>query len=255
MGKMYTGNADINQEMPVLIESGKACRFSGMNPICERIDEALKKKGMKPYRLAKELGITPQSVYEWVREGKPPDRKRMKEIARVLEVSPAWLEFGDQPQIILGGKAKQDSSSPILSIKGSPRKEIPVVGTTQGGPDHHWEELGYPTGWGEEYAVIESDDPHAYLLRVEGESMSPRINAGEYVLVEPSIEAQPGDTVVVRMVSGEVMLKYFRADYGDEIALESHNHGFTLKTVKKADIVFIHQVSGTLYRRKIKKRV
>ena len=130
-----------------------------------------------------------------------------------------------------------------------------MVGTTQGGPDHHWEELGYPTGWGDEYAVVESDDPHAYLLRVEGDSMCPRINAGEYVLVEPSIEAQPGDIVVVRLTSGEVMLKYFRADYGDEIALESQNPGFTLKTVKKTDIVFFHQVSGTLYRRKIKKRV
>ena len=62
----------------------------------------------------------------------------------------------------------------------------------------------------------------------------------------------PADTVVVLLRSGEVMLKYFRDDYGDEIAMDSHNHGFTLKSVKKADIVFIHQVSGMFYRRKIK---
>lgn len=137
----------------------------------------------------------------------------------------------------------------------SPVKSIPVVGTTQEGLDRHWEELGYPVGFGDEYAVIESDDPDAYLLRVEGESMSPRINEGEYVLVEPSLEAQRGDTVVVRLTSGEVTLEYFRADYGDEITLESHNHGFTLKTVKKIDIVSLHPVSGTLYRRKFKRRI
>ena len=133
-------------------------------------------------------------------------------------------------------------------------KEIPVVGTTQGGPDHHWEELGYPPGWGDEYAVLESDDPHAYLLRVEGDSMSPRINEGEYVLVTPSIQAQPGDIIVARLISGEVMLKNFKADYGDEIALESHNHGYALRTLRRMEIVFMHLVSGVLFRRVIRKR-
>lgn len=143
------------------------------------------------------------------------------------------------------------SPETVEKLEKSSRKSIPVVGTTQGGPDRHWEDLGYPTDWGDEYAPIESDDPHAYLLRVEGDRMSPRINEGDYVLVEPSTLSQPGDIVVARLTSGEVMLKYFRADHGDEIILESQNPGLTLKTVQKADIDFIHQVSGTLYRRKI----
>lgn len=224
--------------------------------IGERIKEARDKIGISQSELARRIGVKPQAVQAWEALKNGPTRKRIQLIAKELNISPQWLEFGSEassPLTLLEGKSSQ--KEPTTHIHPSQLKQIPVVGTTQGGPDRHWEELGYPTGWGDEYAVIESDDPHAYLLRVEGDSMSPRINAGEYVLVEPSFEAKPGDIVVAKLTSGEVMLKYFRADYGEEVALESHNHGFTLKTVRKSEIVFMHQVSGTLFRRKIKKRV
>lgn len=204
--------------------------------------------------LGRKTGLGPAYTYQLVSKRRPMGDRTARKIEKAFELSRGWMDSLHSARVEHGESPDRDSKTPSFSHPGSPRKEIPVVGTTQGGPDRHWEELGYPTGWGDEYAVIESDDPHAYILRVEGDSMSPRVNEGDYVLVEPSIEAQPGDTVVVRMVSGEVVLKYFRADYGEEIALESHNHGFTMKTVRKADIVFIHPVSGTLYRRKIKKR-
>ena len=222
----------------------------------DRLRQAIDKAGIKQVELARTLGVSVQTINYWLNGRNKPNRSRIIKISEIVGCAPQWLEFGSEassPLILLEGKSSQ--KEPTTHIHPSQLKQIPVVGTTQGGPDRHWEELGYPPGFGDEYAVIGSDDPHAYLLRVEGDSMSPRINAGEYVLVEPSFEAKPGDIVVAKLTSGEVMLKYFRADYGEEVALESHNHGFTLKTVRKSEIVFMHQVSGTLYRRKIKKRV
>lgn len=220
----------------------------------DRLREAIKKAGIKQKALSNKMEVSTTTIQHWLIGRNKPSRDKIKKLAGELKVTPEWLEFGSPVES--SGPSPKDSpiTSTVVHDKSS-LKTIPVVGTTQGGPDRHWEDLGFPPGWGTEYAVIECDDPHAYILRVEGDSMSPRINEGDYVLVEPSTLAQPGDIIVTRLQSGEVMLKYFRADYGEEVALESHNHGFTLRTVPKADIVFMHSISGILFRRKIKKRI
>lgn len=210
MKKMYTGIADIIQVMPVLRESGKACTFEGMNPICERILVALKKKGMSPYRLAKELGITPQSVYEWTKEGKPPDRKRMKDLANVLDVSPAWLEFGEGTKVITGGKAKQDSNvaSFTLSIK-----QVPLISWVTAG---QWAEVSdnYPPGQGEEIIPCPAKcGPHSFALRVKGDSMSPEYPEGAVIVVDPDREPRHNSDVVARLNSDmEATFKRLKID-------------------------------------------
>jgi phage repressor protein C with HTH and peptisase S24 domain len=229
-----------------------------MDTMASRIDEKMKKLELTQEALANKVGISQTMISKLLR-GESKSSKHLVKVAQALGVTAEWLEFGTAYPSDSSHSADLDPF--MLAEAGRSygmterKREIPVVGTTQAGPDRHWEDLGYPTGWGEEYAVIESDDHHAYILRVEGDSMSPRINEGDYVLVEPSTEAQPGDVIVTKLTSGEVMLKYFRADYGEEIMLESHNHGFTTKTIRKTEIVFIHSISGILFRRKIKKRI
>lgn len=244
------------------LNSGQLNNYSftihGMDTMASRISEKMKKLELTQEALANKVGISQTMISKLLR-GESKSSKHLVKVAQALGVTAEWLEFGTtypmasshSPELDPLMLAEADSDYGMIERK----REIPVVGTTQGGPDRHWEDLGFPPGWGTEYAVIECDDPHAYILRVEGDSMSPRINEGDYVLVEPSTLAQPGDIIVTRLQSGEVMLKYFRADYGEEVALESHNHGFTLRTVPKADIVFIHSISGILFRRKIKKRI
>ena len=244
------------------LNSGQLNNYSftihGMDTMASRISEKMKKLELTQEALANKVGISQTMISKLLR-GESKSSKHLVKVAQALGVTAEWLEFGTAYPSDSSHSAELD---PLMlaeagSVYGVTEKKrgIPVVGTTQAGPDRHWEDLRYPTGWGEEYAVIESDDPHAYILRVVGDSMSPRINEGDYVLVEPSTEAQPGDIIVIKLNSGEVMLKYFRADYGEEIMLESHNHGFTAKTIRKTDIVFIHSISGILLRRKIKKRI
>lgn len=246
------------QEIIVLENTISPCKIDSMK-IGERIKDARTKMSLNQSELARDVGVKPQAVQAWESGKNSPSRKSIQILSNILQVSAHWLEFGtaypsDSSHAAEFGPFMVAEAGSIYAITEK-KKGIPVIGTTQAGPDRHWKDLGYPTGWGEEYAVIESDDPHAYILRVEGDSMSPRINEGDYVLVEPSTEAQPGDIIVTKLNSGEVMLKYFRADYGEEIMLESHNHGFTAKTIRKTDIVFIHAISGILLRRKIKKRI
>lgn len=134
--------------------------------------------------------------------------------------------------------------------------EVPIVGTTQGGPpDRIWEEIGYPTGHGGLYVDVATGDANAYGLRVVGDSMAPRIMEGEWIVVEPNTVPQPGDDVVVKTVDGEVMVKQLVAEHGDTVILASINEAFKRITRPLSDIVFIHYVGPRLPARAIKRRI
>lgn len=131
---------------------------------------------------------------------------------------------------------------------------IPVVGTTQGGPDHQWVETGYPAGFGDEYITMTSRDPHAYALRVRGNSMAPRIREGEVILVEPTTTAEAGDDVVVRTLDGQVMVKTLVSTRNGETILDSIAKDYDRIVLRQEKIEWIHPVMGVIPARSILKR-
>lgn len=202
---------------------------------------ALVKKSGGQASFAKKIDMELSQLSQII--GPNPTRNIGSRLARKIEKL-VGLIYGDLDAV--------EMETPVTN--GVSRREIPVVGTTQAGPDHHWEELGYPVGFGEEYIEHNSPDPHAYVLGVRGNSMAPKISEGEYVLVEPSLRAVPGDYVVAKLKSGEVLTKIFRSDFETEIILESFNHGYSPMIIKKDEIEFIHPVSAIFMKRSVRKR-
>lgn len=167
-------------------------------------------------------------------------------IAKALGVSVA--------DIYAASEHKIEEPEEIFRLTNSTlRRKVPVVGTTREGPDVRWQKLGQPADWGNEYLEIMSPDPHAYVLRVKGTAMAPRMYEGEGVLVEPDTEPQPGDDVVVKTQDGQVMVKSLVAMRDGEIVLGSIAEQ-TRITLSTSDIVFMHFVAGVFNARVIKKR-
>lgn len=54
-------------------------------------------------------------------------------------------------------------------------------------------------GEGLGYVQLPSNDKEAYAVQVHGQDYSPRIRHGEFLVIEPSIAAKPGDEVIVLM--------------------------------------------------------
>ncbi|MBS0308546.1 MAG: S24 family peptidase [Proteobacteria bacterium] len=73
--------------------------------------------------------------------------------------------------------------------------------------------------------------------------MRPRIKPGEYLAIEPSIEAQPGDDVVVIFTDGRKMVKELVFIRQDEVEFHSINDGSRM-TVPTRLIQAIHRVGG-----------
>lgn len=121
---------------------------------------------------------------------------------------------------------------------------VPVVGHVKGGTDGYLEEMQFPPGYGEGFVEFWTKDSAAYALRVKGDSMHPRYRAGEFIVVTPSIEAQPGRDVVVKLKDGRKLLKLLNWVRGDEIQLLSINDGYAPTTLSVDEIESIHRVAG-----------
>ncbi len=124
------------------------------------------------------------------------------------------------------------------------RLGVPVVGSAQLGDNGHFCELQYPVGHGDGIIRWASKDGAAYALRCKGESMSPRIRNGEFVIVEPSHPYAPGDEVLVRSLDGRVMVKQLAYIRDGMVHLDSVNESHPRISIEETEIESIQYVAG-----------
>lgn len=176
------------------------------------------------------------------------------------ETLPAgWLD-ADAESVCSESQApatEQSSSTPLLQYPVSRKnvRHVFVIGRTQGGlPERIWTDGDYPVGASDEYAEIATTDAHAFLSPVIGTSMAPRFNPGEFVLVEPATEPEIEDDVLVRLASGETMLKRLLSRRNGFIRLGSYAETTTY-TYRDDEISWVYYVAHHVPARKIKIRM
>jgi len=87
------------------VNSGLLAQFNlrlqhpGMTPIGQVIVDALKRLGRSQEWLAEEMGVTPQAISKWVRQGGQVSRARISQLAEKLGVSPGAL-LGAAPSVV-----------------------------------------------------------------------------------------------------------------------------------------------------------
>ena len=162
-------------------------------------------------------------------------------IAKALECSVADL-FID---------ADTKADKPADAMRVSTARKVWVIGNGSGGlPDRVWTDSGYPAGSSDRYAEERTDDKHAFIVRVHGDSMSPRYMPGEYVLIEPSVAPEMEDEVLVRLATGETMIKRLLSRRGG-IKLGSYSTNETM-TFSEDEITWMYYVSNRVPAHKIK---
>ena len=77
---------------------------------------------------------------------------------------------------------------------------------------------------------------HTFALRVTGDSMEPDFTEGSILIVEPEMEAQPGDFIIAKNDDEETTFKQLIRDGGDWY-LKPLNQRYPLKPLGKSKIV------------------
>lgn len=167
-----------------------------------------------------------------------PNEELLLKIADVLGVNPQRLlqyEYLEAEQVEL--------APPLRTFR-----DVPIVGTVQGGDNGFFTELEYPVGHGDGNITYPAKDGATYALRVKGDSMRPRIKNGEFIVIEPHHEPQPGDDVVVCLHDGRKLVKELLYTRDGEVTLGSINNGHGNLTFTLAEIEKIHYVAAIVPR-------
>jgi phage repressor protein C with HTH and peptisase S24 domain len=226
--------------------------------LAERLTSAMKARKLTQVQLAALVSTVSgfpisQVAIQKITSGKTQHSRRIPDIARALGVSPEWLGYGDSPFPESGSTftPEPNHSSDVLQNTDLDELKIkwgsvPVVGKAKLGEDGYFDEEGYPPGFGDGCLRIQSDDPDAYGLRVYGDSMSPRIKHGEFVVIEPNQPPVRYEEVLVKTVDGRKMIKVFAGYAEGYYRFDSVNEDHKPIHLAAEDVEAIHYVAGIL---------
>jgi len=180
---------------------------------------------MTSSELAKKAEISQSYVIEIETGKKNPSLEVLMRLAKALDVSLMEIISGAVPQSI------------------PPRyRYIPVINRVSCGEWLDAGDLEFPPGFGAAYELTDSYDPNAFYVIAEGDSMvGGRIHEGDYLLVSPNLQCNPGDIVLAKSEQG-IMVKRF-VTRGRQILLEPLNPAYRSIHLKEGSGVEIYKIA------------
>jgi SOS-response transcriptional repressor LexA len=165
--------------------------------IASRVYAKRSELGLTQTELADLVGTSQQAIVQ-LESGKTKRPRYMPELAKALKCDLNWLLHG-------GSEGSNVSSADIGTRK------IPLLSYVQAGLWTESQEIrGYDGGMS--YLLMDDDcSESAFALVIEGDSMAPKFNAGDRIIVDPDVYPVPGDFVVARDdVKNETVFKKYR---------------------------------------------
>jgi repressor LexA len=196
-----------------------------------------------------ELTARQQEILDYLRDfqerhGYPPSRR---EVAGHFRIYPGSVQDHLKALIRKGHLEREPNRSRGLRLQpaSGPLRTVLRYGAVAAGgprliPEEAEDRVTLPADWAKGEEV--------FLLRVQGESMSPTILSGDQVIVRRQERLSEGAVGVFRL-DNEVTLKRWHRE-GDRVFLKGDNPSFEQLVIEKEDLVYlgiIGQVIG-IYR-------
>ncbi|HBB4487917.1 TPA: helix-turn-helix domain-containing protein [Citrobacter freundii] len=172
----------------------------------------------------------------------------LKQVAEAVGISLPGvqnLERGDvMPSLEIGLSLAKCLRKPVQWIlygTESDPDRVPVIGTTESGPDSDWQP-GEPANT-ERFLPFVSQRNTVYALTV-GNQVQRNYQPGDVILVDSSLTLVPGEDVLVCEKNGEITIQRLARFDEEHYYLDSANSQRIIHD--KSDLQFVHQVVGTI---------
>lgn len=208
-----------------------------MKNLAQRIREARLAKGLDQAKLAAKLDIATRTLQRWEQGEQVPDSHYLMRLSKATGVAPHWLLTGEGQQY-----AKTYAESKVLPLPVNQYKKLklislPLLSSVPGGAP----KFVFHPDYVEKYITVDDvNDPNAFALEVKGNSMAPRIEDGDIIVVSPKLEGKSGDICVVR-VNDEDTVKRVKLE-NEFVHLIPLNPEYEPMAIRKRDVAFMWRV-------------
>lgn len=202
-----------------------------MNDLNEKIRYALKRASLSQTAVAQRIGVTPQSVYKWIKTGKI-DKANLQKLADITGLRIEWfLDTNERSW------TPEDPDSLILQVPGvrPMRQHIELH------PLISYAQAALLLDPNENIAPADAEDwlpwPYpcsnsTYALPVRGSSMETEFFENEIIFVDPQRTPKSGDFVVAKLeLHREAALKKLLQE-GDTLYLKAQNRDWPEPVVR-----------------------
>lgn len=195
------------------------------------LENLAKSKGLSLSAMAQKAGLDPTSFNKSKRIGADgrkrwPSTESMNKVLKAMNTTVfEFMEYAGQPL-------------------PSPKQMIPLLGLAKAGREGYFDSDGYPLS-NDDWDGIECPMQVAkgvYALEVSGDSMEPVYREGDKLVVQPDSEVRINDRVVVKVKTGEVMVKELKHKSAKKIELKSLNPAYGIISLDPADICWMARV-------------
>ena len=193
----------------------------------DRIEELQNKKKWSRRELERRAGIGVGAISKWLQF--TPTAKNIKKVADALGCSVAYLtgesDFISEQDAVMSRWMEYQSAGladEVRRIEAGIR--IPVLGDVPCGIPTEAVEFLDADDW-EEISEKLSRQGNFFALKVKGDSMSPRIQKGDILIVQQTSDAESGDIVIARVNGSDACCKRLIKQQ-DGIVLQSFNPNY-----------------------------
>lgn len=181
----------------------------------EKIRKARKNMGLTMEELSVKVGVKRATISRYESGNISVSIPMLHKIAKALDISPLELmdlSYLDEPEVV----------------------PVPTLGEVAGGPPIDALEDTYA-----EFSISKALSQRGTFatFRIKGDSMSPKINDGDVVLVQYGADVSSGDVAICYMFDYQVTCKKVFFLEGGKLRLQAYNEEvFSTKTFTKAEL-------------------
>ena len=194
----------------------------------DRLELLCKERHISKRKLEREAGLGTASTSKWKKEGSVPNQLSLEKVASYFGVTVSYLigesDFRTEEEAVIDGWNKRfvddELKDEIRRIEAGVR--IPVLGEVPCGIPIEAIEMIDAEEW-EEISARLARTGSFYGLIAKGDSMSPRIQAGDVLIVRQQSDAESGDVVIAKVNGEEATCKRL-LKHEDGIVLQPFNH-------------------------------
>jgi phage repressor protein C with HTH and peptisase S24 domain len=200
--------------------------------IWSALDRLAERAGLSPSGLAKKSGLDPTTFNK---------SKRLAADGRER-----WPSTESIARALTATNSSIDGFVRLIGDGSPPAQSVPMLGFAKAGTGGYFDESGLPTGkgWGD-MALPSVSDEHAYALEISGDQLKPVYRDGDVIVVSPATAIRRGDRVVVRTVTGEVMVKQMKRRTAKTFELQSLDQGEADRTLATDEVAWIARIIWT----------